>query len=48
MSEALRGRARDVRTQLGRGLPGKDEVLEHVVVVLLSGLHLRRDVAGVD
>ena len=48
MSEALLERVRDLRTQLGGGVPGKDEVLEHVVVVLLSGLHLRRDVAGLD
>jgi len=44
----LHRRALDLRAQLGRVILGKNEVLEHVVVALVSGLHLLlEDVPGV-
>jgi len=46
--ERLRERARDLLAQLGTVILGKDGVLEHAVVALLSGLHLLiEDVPGV-
>jgi len=44
----LHRRALELHAQLGRVILGKDAVLEHVVVALLSGLHLLlEDVPGV-